>query len=193
MFISDLVQYVGTNTLIRVSVTNLHLEEDLFLLSSHLYAFKNHEEVCTKDAIKQIKSILRSFYNSIDDKFTELYLNLSDSYLPQYFTKLSDKYKGFKILEFSDYTIPLELLMSYLLKDKVLLIKTHETSRSLKFQTLFEKLGIKNKLDRITNHAYYVVSKDFYYDKKVEDLGVEVDETYDYETLDDIAYKTYLK
>lgn len=194
MDIKELIKYVGTKTLIKVKVSNLCLEEDLFILSSKLYAYVNGEKVNTIDTIKQTKNILHVFYNSIDDKFSEIYLNLEDAYIGQYFTKKSAKYNSYSVLDLKNYTLPIEALVKDLINDgKTLLIKIKENDRKYKFEYLFKKLGLINKLDRVSNRADFVVSKEFYYDKKVLDLGFETDISFDFESLYDKAYELYFK
>lgn len=194
MDIKELIKYVGTKSLIKVKVSNLCLEEDLFILSSKLYAYVNGEKVNTIDTIKQTKNILHVFYNSIDDKFSEIYLNLEDAYIGQYFTKKSAKYNSYSVLDLKNYTLPIETLVKDLINDgKTLLIKIKENDRKYKFEYLFKKLGLINKLDRVSNRADFVVSKEFYYDKKVLDLGFETDISFEFESLYDKAYELYFK
>ncbi len=194
MDIKELIKYVGTKTLIKVKVSNLCLEEDLFILSSKLYAYVNGEKVNTIDTIKQTKNILHVFYNSIDDKFSEIYLNLEDAYVGQYFTKKNAKYNSYSVLDLENYTLPIESLVKDLINDgKTLLIKIKENDRKYKFEYLFKKLGLINKLDRVSNRADFVVSKEFYYDKKILDLGFETDISFDFESLYDKAYELYFK
>ncbi len=193
MKVYDLIQYVGTKTLIKVEISNLHLEEDLFILASKLYACANEENVDILESIKQTKNILHVFYNSIDDKFNSLYLNLEDAYVAQYFTKKTDKYKNYKVLDLLDFALPVESLMEDLIKTKTILIKIKENDRKYKFEYLFKKLNLTNKLDKVSARANFIVTKDFYYDKKIEDLGLIEDISFDFESLNKEAYDKYFK
>lgn len=194
MYVKELIQYVGTKTLIKVDISNLCLEEDLFILSSKLYARANNETIDTYETIKQAKNILHVFYNSIDDKFSEIYLNLEDAYVPQYFTKKSEKYDTYKLINLTDYILPIENYIKDLIDDnKAILIKIKENDRRYKFEYLFSKLGLKNKLDKVSNRASFIVTKEFYYDMKVKDLGLKSDLSFDFESLCDKAYEIYFK
>lgn len=194
MNIKELIKYVGTKTLIKVNVSNLCLEEDLFILSSKLYAYVNGEKIDTSDTIKQTKNILHVFYNSIDDKFNEIYLNLEDAYMGQYFTKKTSKYDSYTVLELTDYTLPIETYIKDLINNgKVILIKIKENDRKYKFEYLFKKLGLINKLEKVSARANFVVTKEFYYDQKINDLGLNADLSFDFESLYDASYELYFK
>ncbi len=194
MNIKELIKYVGTKTLIKVNVSNLCLEEDLFILSSKLYAYVNGEKIDTSDTIKQTKNILHVFYNSIDDKFNEIYLNLEDAYMGQYFTKKTSKYDSYTVLELTDYTLPIETYIKDLINNgKVILIKIKENDRKYKFEYLFKKLGLINKLEKVSARANFIVTKEFYYDQKINDLGLNADLSFDFESLYDASYELYFK
>ena len=194
MNIKELIKYVGTKTLIKVNVSNLCLEEDLFILSSKLYAYVNGEKIDTSDTIKQTKNILHVFYNSIDDKFNEIYLNLEDAYMGQYFTKKTSKYDSYTVLELTDYTLPIETYIKDLTNNgKVILIKIKENDRKYKFEYLFKKLGLINKLEKVSARANFIVTKEFYYDQKINDLGLNADLSFDFESLYDASYELYFK
>ena len=112
----------------------------------------------------------------------------------QYFTKKTSKYDSYTVLELTDYTLPIETYIKDLINNgKVILIKIKENDRKYKFEYLFKKLGLFNKLEKVSARANFIVTKEFYYDQKINDLGLNADLSFDFESLYDTSYELYFK
>ncbi len=187
----DLEKYIGTHTLVHVKVNDFGYHKDLFIACEHLYSRFNGEYLDSKETREQVENIIRSFYNIKEDKITDFYANLEDSYRPQFTTRINDKIKDYDIVEFEEYKLPYADLIESLLTDDYIEIDCKKVSQKLKLEALFNDLNLINKARQITKYPKYVVNNQFYYDLYASDCGDEITHVYSYPEIYDLGFKKY--
>lgn len=189
----DLEKFIGTNTLIHVKVNDFGYHKDLFIACEHLYAKVNGEYLESKETREQVEHIIRSFYNIKEDRITDFYANLEDSYRPQYTTRINDKIKDYKVLEFEDYKLPYVDLIESLLDEDYIEIDCKKESQRLKLELMFKNLDLINKARQITKYPKYVVNNQFYYDLYAANFDDTITCIYSYPEIYDLGFKNYYK
>lgn len=187
----DLLDYVGTNTLIHVSVDNLRLYEDLFISCEHLYALKNGHMFEPKLIRRQAYNIIRSFYNIKEDGLKDIYANLEDRYRPQYLSIINNHIKDYKIIEFNDYKLSIINKLEELLKNEEVVIITKVDFQNLKLKKILEYLKIEEQSSSSSDTPTYLIKKDKYVDIELNNDYKGL--VYSYNELEDLSFNCYYK
>lgn len=189
----DLEKYIGTHTLIHVKEDEYGTDKDLFNACEHLYARFNGEYLESSEVREQVENIIRTFYNVKEDKITDFYANLEDSYRPQYTTHINEKIKDYKIIEFQDFKLPYMDLIESMLSDNYIEIDCKKRSQTLKLELLFNNLNLINISRQITKYPKYAVNNQFFYDLYATNLDDTIEKIYSYSDIYDLAFKNYYK
>ncbi len=192
--LNELEQYVGTKTLLHVSVDEIRLYEDLFISCEHIYSKVNGEDAISKVIRRQAYNIIRAVYNTLEDDIKNLYANLEDGYRPQYATFVKPEHSDYKIIEFSDYKLPIiDEIKKLINENKTFEIISKTDFQGTKVKKILEFIGLKGKNEFETKYPSFIINKDGYYDKFVEDLGEKIDLSISYNGLEDISFDNYHK
>lgn len=192
--LKELEKYVGTKTLLHVKVDDYRFYEDLFITCEHLYEQVNGEKADATLIRHQAYNIIRSVYNTIEDGIYDLYANLEDAYRPQYSSRINSKHTDYKVIEFNDYCLPIiDKIKSLIDSNKVIEIVSKTDFQGLKLRKILDFIGLKNRYEKDTKYPAYIIDKESYFDKYVENISKDIDNTYSYNSLEDKGFDDYHK